>query len=187
MEAIARLERLIGPPLKTPPLVNWDKVEGEAGLIFPDDFKNWAARYSHTRISNFLYIHHPGIYPEYAQAEAEHRIGQLREVIEDWGSIDLIGPDGVEREEDPFPLYPEPGGVYPWGSTDNGDYLLWLTDQNPEKWSIVVTDISSWWHCESNFIEFIIGLLDGSIRCPIFPDSFPGRVSKEEYLRKDLD
>ncbi|WP_214325967.1 hypothetical protein [Nonomuraea sediminis] len=48
--------------------------------------------------------------------------------LQDSPTIDLIDDAGNTTAAPPLPLYPEPGGVYRWGSTDNGDYLLWFTD-----------------------------------------------------------
>ncbi|MBG0817873.1 SMI1/KNR4 family protein [Planomonospora sp. ID82291] len=188
MAAIADLEQLIGGPSKQPPPVDWPSIEAELGLTFPSDFKEWASRYTETRIDQFLYIHHPGIRPEKSLKEdAEARLKQLRPIIEEWGSIDLIDETGEEREVEPFPLYPETGGVYPWGSTDNGDYLLWLTNPNPRNWSIVVTNGASWWHYNGSFIEFIVGILSREIACPILPDDFPEILNREEYAQADID
>jgi hypothetical protein len=38
----------------------------------------------------------------------------------------------------PFPLYFEPGGLFPWGTTVNGEELFWKTDDNPDRWTMVV-------------------------------------------------
>jgi hypothetical protein len=47
-----------------------------------------------------------------------------------------------QKFPDDFPrsLFPEEGGLLPWGVTDNGDILNWITSDNPEKWSILVYD-----------------------------------------------
>lgn len=34
----------------------------------------------------------------------------------------------------PWPIYPEPGGLFPWAVTDNGGTLYWLTEGEPDGW-----------------------------------------------------
>jgi hypothetical protein len=34
----------------------------------------------------------------------------------------------------PWPVYLEPGGLFPWAMTDNGGVLYWLTEGVPESW-----------------------------------------------------
>src|SRR5580698_10276206 len=48
---------------------------------------------------------------------------------------------GSEGESDlPFPLYPEKCGLLPCGNDENGNYIFWLTQGVPSKWSIVVAE-----------------------------------------------
>jgi hypothetical protein len=73
----------------------------------------------------------------------------------------------------PYRLYPEAGGLYPWGTTGNGDYLHWATAGPPNRWQVVV------WNCsETEFVafegmslvRFLTELVAG--RLDVFPKAF---------------
>jgi hypothetical protein len=40
----------------------------------------------------------------------------------------------------PFPFFPSPGGLLPWGRDDNGGYQYWLIHGDPDEWTVVVCD-----------------------------------------------
>ncbi|WP_182872948.1 SMI1/KNR4 family protein [Microbispora sp. H10670] len=184
MASLADLTAIIGPPRKPAPLVDWAAIEAETALVFPDDYKEWAARYANIRLSNFLYVSRPDAAGEERQGVIA-RLNQLRPLIEEWGTIDLVNDEGEEIEAPPFPLYPEPEGLYPWGATDNGDYLLWLTTTDPSPWTVVVTDGATWWHFPGSLTDFLVGIMSRSVRCPLFPKDFPERTEVEEYTPED--
>ncbi|MEU6743019.1 SMI1/KNR4 family protein [Streptosporangium sandarakinum] len=186
MATVADLMEIIGPPTKPASAVDWAAIEAETGLVFPSDYKAWAARYADIQLNGFLYVNRP--YGDGAAREyGIHRTGQLRSLIEEWDTIDLVDDEGRETEVPPFPLYPESGGVYPWGSTDNGDYLLWLTGPDPEQWTIVITDGKTWWHYPGSLMDFLVGIMSRKVRCPLFPEDFPDGTDVEEYTPEDHD
>ena len=43
-----------------------------------------------------------------------------------------------DEEDLPFPMWPSSGGLLPFGTTDFGDTLFWLTLGAPEDWCVVV-------------------------------------------------
>ncbi|GAA2858583.1 hypothetical protein GCM10010517_17040 [Streptosporangium fragile] len=184
MADIADLTAIVGPPSKRASVVDWAAFEAETGLVFPDDYKAWAARYADIRLNGFLYVNRP---EPGERRDAIARLDQLRPLVEEWGTIDLVDDEGAETEAPPFPIYPEPGGVYPWGSTDNGDYLLWLTDPDPGRWTIVITNGATWWHFQGSLLDFIVGVMSREVRCPLFPDDFPDGTDIQEYTPEDYE
>ncbi|MEU0485851.1 hypothetical protein ABZ260_42625 [Streptosporangium sp. NPDC006013] len=184
MATVADLVAIIGPPNKSASAVDWTAIEAETGLVFPSDYKVWTAQYADLRLNDFLYVSRPDLGGLERQC-AIHRMSQLRPLIEEWGTINLVDDEGRETEVSPFPLYPELGGVYPWGSTDNGDYLLWLTGPDPEKWTIVITDGWMWWHYPGSLMDFLVGIMSRKVLCPLFPDDFPDGTDIEEYTPED--
>ena len=79
--------------------------------------------------------------------------------------------------EHPYRYWPEPGGLVPFGSTDNGDYVLWLPCGAPERWSIVVWDRADgdFEVFDFDLTGFLAGLASGAIRPKAFPeDVWPG-------------
>jgi hypothetical protein len=71
----------------------------------------------------------------------------------------------------PFRVYPEPGGLFPWATTVNGDTLYWLTDGLAEAWPVVVWESRGPEHVVYPFeaTEFLQRWLSGALECPVFP------------------
>jgi hypothetical protein len=72
-----------------------------------------------------------------------------------------------------YKLFPQKGGLFPWGRTGNGDYLNWHAIGNPEKWDVVVWDSGEAEFKEfrgKNFSGFLADVLEGTIN--VFPRIF---------------
>lgn len=49
------------------------------------------------------------------------------------------GNTAGDRDDNPYPLYPQHGGLLAWGLTQDADYLFWRTDDgDPDGWPVVV-------------------------------------------------
>jgi hypothetical protein len=187
MAVLADLEAMIGPPTVSPPVVDWSELEDISGLEFPPDYKILASRYGMLEIGAFLDVTHVGI-PEDIRTMLDmcrETLESIRELMADLGYIYLEDGSGGEIEASPYPIYPEPGGLFPWGATQNGDTLLWLTDPDPNRWTIVVTDGGTWCHFDGGIIDFLVGILSRTVRCPILPASFPSRLTTFQYSSLD--
>ena len=187
MATLADLEALIGPPSAVPPTVDWRELERMSGLCFPSDYKALCGRYGILEIDAFMAVDHAGI-PENIEvklAESRRGIDLLRVLTDKYGFIYLADDSGNEVEAEPYPYYPEPDGVFPWGATQNGDTLLWLTAADPERWTIVVTDGGSWWHFAGSLTEFLVGVLGGRVTCPILPEFTPADLRVVQYSSGD--
>src|SRR5262249_44977111 len=76
----------------------------------------------------------------------------------------------------PYPIFPEPGGVIPWGVTDNGDVCYWKTGlADPNTWTVVVNESRGpdWEHFKGTMTEFLSAVVSRIHVCSIFPDDFP--------------
>ncbi|GAA3098338.1 SMI1/KNR4 family protein [Streptosporangium carneum] len=170
MASIADFEAIVGAPTTAAPVVDWNTLEETVGLVFPSDYKDLMNRYSQLSIDRFLgmLIAHPGKRDvRSAKDRVIERLSHLE--ADDDDSIELLDDEGERSLRTPFPLYPHPNGLYPWGSTQNGDDCLWLTGERPEEWTVVITDGYFWWHFPGSLLEFLVGALSGTVRCPIFP------------------
>jgi hypothetical protein len=78
-----------------------------------------------------------------------------------------------------FPIYPEPGGVLQWGNTYNADRCMWLTHPDPDQWTILI-ERRHWWHFQGGLLDFLVGILEGRVRCPLLPEAFPSSLAVEE-------
>ena len=65
----------------------------------------------------------------------------------------------------PFPLYFEPGGLFPWGVTANGEDLLWKTAGDPDRWTVVAIGRSCGTEAfDLSMSRFLAAVLRGDIR-----------------------
>jgi hypothetical protein len=71
--------------------------------------------------------------------------------------------------DEPYQLWPEPEGLIWFGSTDNGEDLLWLPRGSPETWPIVVRGHHNYEILDCDLTTFLAGLITGDI----VPDAFP--------------
>lgn len=66
----------------------------------------------------------------------------------------------------PLGLYPEPGGLLPFGVDGGGTWLTWKTDGTPDKWNVVIIysyDDDEYSMLDMNFTEFLYHLLKREI------------------------
>jgi hypothetical protein len=184
---LADLEALIGAPYAVPPIVDWREFERTSGLRFPSDYKALCGRYGMLEIDAFMSVDHAGIPAnvEVKLSESIQGLNLLRILTDEYRSIYLIDDSGIEVEAEPYRYYPELGGLFPWGATQNGDTLLWLTEADPERWTIVVTDGGSWWHFAGNLTEFLVGVLSGRVNCPILPEFTSSDLNVVQYASED--
>jgi hypothetical protein len=86
---------------------------------------------------------------------------------------ELKGMPGIRHV--PYPLFPEPGGLLPFGIDDNGDGLYWLTTGEPDQWSIVVNESRApeYEQFDMSVTEFLQEVLSRKTICEIFPSDFP--------------
>jgi hypothetical protein len=130
----AALEKLMKrmPPLKKSPntKVNWSLLEEHVGLVYPDSYKEFIAVYGSSYwLGSFV--------PFYAcptsQREAREFMKSVRAKLkylegntyhEDHGKFDV-------------PLYPAPGGLFPFMVGPDGPLYCWRTEaKDPNRWPV---------------------------------------------------
>ena len=146
---------------------SWDEIESQIGSVLPDDYKQFVTYYGSGRIDNLLWIFNPFASNKHINfvKQIEVRLEALRFLIE-------------KRSEHPYPLFPNTGGLLPFGGTDNGDTLYWLTEGLANNWHIVINEARG-----PEYQRFKCGLgvllpriLRRKDRCYIFPKSFPSNT-----------
>jgi hypothetical protein len=82
--------------------------------------------------------------------------------------------EGVD-EPLPFALYPDVGGLLPWGGTDNGDVLLWEAKGPPKRWSVWIqhSRFADYDRFEGGMVDFLVRLLTREFVTDVFPDDWP--------------
>jgi hypothetical protein len=159
------LVRILVPPespIDTGSAGDWRRIQQEIGTAIPNDYCSFIERYGSGGIDGWLYFFNPFAASKYTnlQRQISARLGALREIRREF-------PRYV-----PFPVYPEKGGVLPWGCTGNGDTLYWVTTGKPSDWSVCINEGRGpdWDVFAESMTGFLIRLLKRQIRVRIFPD-----------------
>ncbi|MCP2341555.1 hypothetical protein [Actinomadura rupiterrae] len=182
MAELADLEGIIGPSVIAPRPVDWTAMEETFGLRLPADYKRLFDRYDNLDFDNFLGVFNPGPDADAVLADVGEALEPLRILTAAHETIHLMDDHGRSRHAPRFPIYPQPGGLLHWGTTQNGDSCLWLTTEpDPERWDVVVTDGGDWWRFHGTFVDFLVGVMERSVRCPIFPDGFPSSRRVDQF------
>ncbi|URZ02827.1 SMI1/KNR4 family protein [Clostridium felsineum] len=147
----------------------WNAIETQVGIRLPSDYKDFINEYGTGSINEFMWILTPFDEDEYVN------FGKRGEEI----SKAYIESKANNPEYFKHEVFPTKGGILPWGYTENGDELYWLTVGASDEWHVIVYESRSSDYYEYNMgmVQFIYELVSGKLVCPAFPDDFPG----EEY------
>ncbi|RSS79420.1 hypothetical protein EF918_17475 [Streptomyces sp. WAC06614] len=129
-------------------------------MALPTDYKQLADTYGPGRFNDYLAVFHPHGVSQYVNLTGPmpSRIrGQLRE----------------QAQQGRIPVPHDPDTLFAIGSTDNGEYLFWITDpaNAPDRWRIAVNEARGphWYTFDGNLTSFLTSLLSGQTRVPLFP------------------
>ena len=144
--------------------LSWDAVEGELGVELPAGYKEFVATYGTGSIGKFLWIFNPASKNRSLNGEA------IRYFQSSYTELKQDFPADYTR-----PTFPALNSFLPWAVTDNGDTLVGiLCDKPPNSWKVGVmaSDQVAEEIYESDFVEFIVQLLDQEIDSKILPRQF---------------
>lgn len=168
---LQRLEQVVPPP--TAPLEpvaseRWSSAEATLGLTLPDDFKQLVDTYGTGMFNDFLTVFVP-----FAGNKNLNLLDVQTPILDAYRTLAKEHPDTA-----PFPVFPEPGGLFPYARTDNGDVFYWKTVGEPNSWPTVLFESRHAFYEEFGqpTTELLAGLLDGTITSESFPspDDFGG-------------
>src|SRR5664280_145864 len=112
-----QLREILPPPPEVPKLTpaDWIKAEETIGTPLPSDFKEFVDEYGSGDIGMLLLIPSPLSSDEDTRLVpfVDKTLGLLREIR-------------AAEMPMPFPIYPEPGGLLPFGEPTEGDVFGWL-------------------------------------------------------------
>lgn len=157
--SIENLSRAVPPPERPgdPFSGLWRDVEAKLGTALPADYKAFVQRYGLGFFMEYLWIWTPGAYSPHVRLEREAP-----------SVLRLFADD----EHFPFPLWPAPGGLLPFGVTIDGDYLAWVTKGAPDEWRVTVLDRGMGYEAahasDCDLTDFLAGLATGEIDPPSF-------------------
>lgn len=164
---IERLIRVIPPPPEPFEAFNgpWEPVETALGTALPHDYKDFCRLYGSGYFMQFLGVSVPGSQNPNVRLEPHVR---------------AICDTFFDRAELPYSLWPDPGGLIPFGQTDNGDFLFWLPRGEPANWGVVVWDrgLAGFEVFDCDLTDFLAGLATGEI----LPREFPEDLLPNECL-----
>jgi hypothetical protein len=133
---LSRLLDVQPPPVQrhhTGSAAELEAVERNLGLELPSGFKELTLAYGHGVWFDTIYVLNP-----FTTREGDNQPWHV-------GRLGLTGgpkwcawmrkarkkyPDGFSR----YPIYPEPGGIFPWAFVYGGGVLYWLTQGPAERW-----------------------------------------------------
>lgn len=127
--SITQLTELLPPPKGVGGRnTNWPQVEKAIKLTFPGHFKDLLNVYGDSTFFDRYYI----LYPAASSLEEyKESVRSRLQILVDYG----ICQDGMDVE---MPLYPEPGGLFPFMVSSDGDYYYWNTEsEDPNEWPMM--------------------------------------------------
>lgn len=160
------LVKLMPPPAGLSFHGDW-KALSTAGLAdLPSEYIDFVNLYGPGVFDEFLYVFVPGCENSNLDLirQLDRQLAALRELRTD-GNLHLR-----------LPIFPEEGGIVPWGITDNGDVCFWDTrPQSPDDWGVVVVDgrASDWLEHRGGMSDFLVHIFSQPHFCAVFPDDWP--------------
>ncbi len=162
--SIENLRRVLQPPrsaIETGSSDAWSQVEEQLELRLPDDYKSYIRTYGTGCIGEFVWPLNP--------FSRNPNLNFLRAADEILSAMRSLRDGGYE--DIPFPLYPERGGLLPWGFTDNGDNLYWVTRGDSNEWPVVLNASRqpAYEYYDCSMTEFLAKVLQGELESHIMP------------------
>lgn len=167
----ADLGKYIAVP-KSPIDIDESRMKANAATLniqFPNDFLEFGRTYgSGTLIIEKSKKSRLCEYEIYSPAFANYSA-----LVEDFFERQNAHREATENAGLRLGLFPEPGGLLPFGYSSRGDYLTWKTVSQPDDWIIcqISTYDDSGYHLYARpFKEFLIGFLSRQFRLDGFSD-----------------
>ncbi|WP_437094505.1 SMI1/KNR4 family protein [Streptomyces sp. enrichment culture] len=131
--------------------VDWAAVEARLGTPLPGDYKRLVEIFGGGgAFDGYLRLHVPDAY------DRSTDIVRHTEWLGEWTRTH------GGRLWDPYPVYPAPGGVLQWASSEQADGFYWLTgDPDPDRWPVLAQEEipDSWVRFDGTAAEFVHRML----------------------------
>lgn len=176
--SVNRVVDLVRPAPAARAPIDWPSVQRVVGSVLPVDYRHLVEITGPLYIGEFVTVFTPGVGNPNVDllVQIGARLGALQVIKQDWGA-----------RECPYPLWFEPGGLLPWGASDNGDTLFWLTRGHPDQWTVVIGEGRgpSYDEYPVSACEFLVEFLSGGLKSRVFPSDVGGdaTVSQIEASR----
>jgi hypothetical protein len=164
--SIEALIKVVPPPAAPFEAFNgpWEPIEAQLKTALPPDYKDFVRVYGSGYWMQFFGIYVPR--SRNPNVRLESQVPAICATFFD--------------DENPYPLWPDPGGLIPVGQTDNGDYMFWLSQGPPADWGVVVWDrgLFGFERFDCDLTTFLARLATGEI----LPKEFPEDLLPSECL-----
>ncbi len=159
---LARIVELLPIPTKTSEQGpgNWGALPEEFGGRFPDTYVDFVTTYGTGSIGAFLWVLNP------FSKNPSLNLGQARYFRDAYQSLRADFPQYYPRKRNDF---------LPWAFTDNGDAIVWITDEgDPNEWHVCVqsSDPAQEEMTNLNTQAFLEALLEKRLASSILPMDF---------------
>ncbi|MEZ0109683.1 hypothetical protein ABH920_003697 [Catenulispora sp. EB89] len=152
---VERLVALTDRNSAGPYAVDWVSVEDRLGTALPADYKEFVAAFGpglfgYDANLSWLNVHVP---------DADFESWDLFYNVSWMSAYAAVNP--VNRWQQ-FGLFPDPGGLLLWASTERGHRFFWLTEgRDPNRWPILAhnRDDLRWHRFDGTAVEWVVGLL----------------------------
>ncbi|MFJ9847206.1 SMI1/KNR4 family protein [Kitasatospora sp. NPDC101155] len=158
-EAWDRLRAIMGEPVYTPARVPWELAPAELGVQLPSDYRAFVDLYGAVSLNGEWGVNTPT-----KHSSAYRSPGGLAgwRFESDNGFREQVEGEDEFWDQDPTPVFPDPGGLLPWGRNSNHNHCCWLTtDPDPDKWPVAVFYDGELDHFDGGFAEFVATVLTG--------------------------
>ena len=184
-DRIRRLAELVGVTAPERRSFDWAAVEAVLGVQLPSDYKLLAEWFPEGFVREFVRILLPEVWPDgRARFPDEFALG----VVE---SMRRCRDGGEEYGgEYPYPLFPEPGGLLPWGWIGTPGVAFWLTGPgDPDTWPVVVaTEEADYWErVGGTMSEFLLEVAECRYDASNFSDGPVMYVEEAKILEHPMD
>lgn len=168
-DCVSRLAEIAGVAAEESRSFDWSAIEDDLGLGLPADYKLLAESFP------------AGWFRGWVQLRLPERTGDDRpRLLSDFAAGQLRSLREFRETGEckfPFPLFPEPGGVLPWGYLRSPGVAYWLTAPgDPEQWPVIVaTEEGDYWErFDGSACEFLAEVMAGRYDASRFPDGYEG-------------
>lgn len=155
---VERLADLVGLRDSADLRYDWEEIERSLGGVgLPRDYRALVETFPPGRFHQSISVIRPGD----ARAPATEYLGHYAYRLED---MRHARADDNDPAHFPYPIFPEPGGLLPWGVGRRGELLFWLTESpDPNKWDVVTADPgwTRWKVFPGTMCEFLVQLIAG--------------------------
>jgi hypothetical protein len=163
--AIESVERILGRPAapqEVPGANAWVSVESELGTTLPDDYKAFIESFGTGTIDEFVVVFNPF---------SRNKFVNLLER----GRVELQAYRQLKGGHYVHEVFPSPGGLLPFASTDNGNVFYWKTSGSPNWWTVVVYEARGpkYYEFKGGMAEFLTAVLTRAVKCDVLPRDFP--------------